>query len=80
MKPLYKLDPARLRELETVLDAGPAVTGWQQDQRWTLTRITQAPSRQAGERDETAIAAWRKDQRPQAKRRRRPGSLAVLRG
>ena len=95
-----KLDPARLRELETVLDAGPAVAGWQEDQRWTLARIAQVirerfgvsytpawvsvllhrqgwsvqvPPRQAGERDEAAIAAWRKDQWPQVKRRRRPG-------
>jgi hypothetical protein len=34
-----KLTPAQLRELEAVLDAGPAAPGWQ-DQRWTLTRPT----------------------------------------
>jgi transposase len=31
-------DPAQLRELEAVLDAGPAAWGWQ-DQCWTLARI-----------------------------------------
>jgi transposase len=33
-----KLSPAQLRELEAVLDAGPAVWGWA-DQCWTLARI-----------------------------------------
>ena len=33
-----KLSPAQLRELEAVLDAGPAAWGWQ-DQCWTLARI-----------------------------------------
>jgi transposase len=33
-----KLTPAQLRELEAVLDAGPAASGWQ-DQYWTLARI-----------------------------------------
>ena len=32
------LTPAQLRELEAVLDAGPAAWGWQ-DQCWTLARI-----------------------------------------
>lgn len=36
-----KLSPARLRELETLLDAGPAVHGWDEDQCWTLARITE---------------------------------------
>jgi putative transposase len=35
-----KLSPARLRELEAVLDAGPAVWGWE-DQCWTLARIAE---------------------------------------
>ena len=35
-----KLSPVRLRELEAVLDAGPAVWGWE-DQRWTLARIAE---------------------------------------
>jgi transposase len=29
-----------VRELETVLDAGPAASGWDEDQCWTLARIT----------------------------------------
>jgi transposase len=34
-----KLDNAQLTELEAVLDAGPAASGWVEDQRWTLSRI-----------------------------------------
>src|SRR5258708_23471443 len=34
-----KLTPAQLRELEAVLDAGPAASGWVEDQCWTLARI-----------------------------------------
>ena len=33
-----KLSPAKVRELQVVLDAGPAVQGWA-DQCWTLARI-----------------------------------------
>lgn len=33
-----KVSPAQLRELEAVLDAGPAAWGWE-DQCWTLARI-----------------------------------------
>ena len=36
-----KLTPAQLRELEAVLDVGPAVSGWDKDQCWTLARITE---------------------------------------
>src|SRR5207244_6323520 len=36
-----KLTPAQLRELETVLDAGPAAWGWDEDQCWTLARIAE---------------------------------------
>jgi transposase len=36
-----KLSPAQLRELETVLDAGPAASGWGEDQCWTLARIAE---------------------------------------
>jgi len=36
-----KLTPARLRELETVLDAGPAAWGWDEDRCWTLARIAE---------------------------------------
>ena len=35
-----KLSPAQLRELQALLDAGPAVQGWDEDQCWTLARIT----------------------------------------
>jgi len=35
-----KLTPGQLRELEAVLDAGPAAWGWQ-DQCWTLARIAE---------------------------------------
>lgn len=34
-----KLTPGQLRELEAVLDAGPVVSGWDEDQCWTLARI-----------------------------------------
>ena len=36
-----KLSAAQLRELETLLDAGPAVHGWDEDQCWTLARIAE---------------------------------------
>jgi transposase len=36
-----KLSPAQLRELEAVLDAGPAAWGWDEDQCWTLARIAE---------------------------------------
>jgi transposase len=36
-----KLSAAQLRELEAVLDAGPAVSGWDEDQCWTLARIAE---------------------------------------
>jgi transposase len=34
-----KLTDAQLEELDEALDAGPAVHGWDEDQRWTLARI-----------------------------------------
>jgi len=34
-----KFIPALVRELEAVLEAGPAVWGWDEDQCWTLARI-----------------------------------------
>lgn len=34
-----RLSPAQLRELEAVLEAGPAASGWTEDQCWTLPRI-----------------------------------------
>ena len=39
-----KLTAGQLRELEAVLDAGPAVWGWQ-DQCWTLARIAELVKR-----------------------------------
>src|SRR5947208_13600059 len=93
-----KLTPAQLRELETVLDAGPAAWGWDEDQCWTLARIAevvrgrfgvdytlagldlllhrigwsvQVPARQAAERDEERIDAWREETWPEIKRPRR---------
>jgi transposase len=36
-----RLSPAQLRELEAVLEAGPAASGWTEDQCWTLARITE---------------------------------------
>jgi transposase len=35
-----KLSAAQLRDLEALVDAGPAVWGWE-DQRWTLARIAE---------------------------------------
>jgi Winged helix-turn helix len=34
-----KLSPVQLRELQAVLEAGPAACGWDEDQCWTLARI-----------------------------------------
>jgi transposase len=92
-----KLTGAQLRELEAVLEAGPAAQGWE-DQCWTLARITeiiwrrfgaeytlagadlllhrigwsvQFPARQAAERDEARIAAWRQEVWPVVKEPRR---------
>ncbi|HEV8276406.1 MAG TPA: helix-turn-helix domain-containing protein [Streptosporangiaceae bacterium] len=36
-----KLTTVQLRELETVLDAGPAASGWDEDRCWTLARIAE---------------------------------------
>ena len=92
-----KLTPAQLRELEALLEAGPATFGYA-DQCWTLARIgelvwdrfragytlagldlllhrlgwsVQVPARQAAERDDAAIAAWKQETWPVVKRRRR---------
>ena len=92
-----RLSPAQVRELEVVLEAGPAAQGWE-DQCWTLARIAevvwrlfkveytlagldlllhrigwsvQVPARQAAERDEAAIAAWREETWPVIKGPRR---------
>jgi putative transposase len=34
-----RLSDAQLERLRTVLDAGPAASGWSEDQRWTLARV-----------------------------------------
>jgi transposase len=36
-----RLTQAQLQELETVLEAGPAASGWDEDQCWTLARIAE---------------------------------------
>jgi transposase len=36
-----KLTDAQLVELEALLEAGPAVSGWSEDQCWTLARVTE---------------------------------------
>ncbi len=43
-----RLTARQLRELETLLDAGPAVHGWGEDQCWTLARITEVVHRRFG--------------------------------
>jgi putative transposase len=35
-----RLSPAQLARLRAELDKGPAVHGWNEDQRWTLERVT----------------------------------------
>lgn len=35
-----RLSLAQLDRLRAALDAGPAVHGWDEDQRWTLARVT----------------------------------------
>ena len=39
---------AQLRELQAVLDAGPAACGWDEDQCWTLARIADLVHRRFG--------------------------------
>src|SRR5258707_12575789 len=43
-----KLTAAQLRELETVLDAGPAAWGWDEDQCQSLARIAEVVRRRFG--------------------------------
>ena len=43
-----KLSAAQLRELATLLDAGPATWGWDEDQCWTLARIAEVVRRRFG--------------------------------
>jgi putative transposase len=37
--PRCRLSEAQVQRLEAALDAGPAVWGWTEDQRWTLARV-----------------------------------------
>jgi transposase len=43
-----KLTLVQLAELEAVLDAGPAASGWDEDQCWTLARIAELTWRRFG--------------------------------
>jgi len=43
-----KLSLVQLAELEAVLDAGPAASGWDEDQCWTLARIAELAWRRFG--------------------------------
>jgi transposase len=43
-----KLDEDQLSRLRAALDAGPAVYGWDQDQRWTLARVAELVMRLFG--------------------------------
>jgi len=43
-----KLDGEQLTRLRAALDAGPAVYGWGEDQRWTLARVTMLTGRLFG--------------------------------
>jgi transposase len=40
-----RLSAAQLARLRAALDAGPAAWGWQEDQRWTLERVTRLIAR-----------------------------------
>ena len=35
-----RLSPGQLGKLQSALELGPAVWGWDEDQRWTLARVT----------------------------------------
>jgi transposase len=43
-----KLDKDQLARLAAALDAGPAVHGWDSDQRWTLARVAALITRLSG--------------------------------
>ena len=43
-----QLSAVQLRELQTLLDAGPAAWGWDEDQCWTLARIAEVVRRRFG--------------------------------
>lgn len=52
-----KLDEDQLARLRAALDAGPAVYGWEQDQRWTLARVLGPEG-----------SGWRTERRPRPDR------------
>jgi putative transposase len=43
-----RLDEAQLEQLRAAIEAGPAVHGWAQDQRWTLARAAALAARLFG--------------------------------
>jgi transposase len=43
-----KLDDDQLTRMRNALDAGPAVYGWERDQRWTLGRVAELIARLFG--------------------------------
>jgi transposase len=43
-----KLDEGQLARLRAALEAGPGAYGWEQDQRWTLARVTALTERLFG--------------------------------
>ena len=90
-----RLSPEQVDQLAALLEAGPAVHGYTEDQRWTLARVAdliakcfrvrytlrgvslllhrigfspQMPAHRPVERDEEAIATWRREAWQQAKR------------
>jgi putative transposase len=90
-----QLDEQRRVRLARALEQGPAVHGFDEDQRWTLARVAdliarlfhvrytlrgvsyllhrmgfspQVPAHRAIERDEQAIATWRRETWPAGKR------------
>ena len=64
-----KLTAAQLRELETALDAGPALWGWDEDQCWTLARIADL----VGPRFRVQTTRWRGWTAAAPERVERPG-------
>lgn len=92
--PKSKLNERQIARLERALLDGPAAAGWDEDERWTLARVSkligrmfhisyslkgvalllhrmgwtpQVPIHRAAERDDEAVATWRKTTWPQVK-------------
>ena len=101
-----KLSEQQVLRLAQRLEAGPAASGYVEDQRWTLGRVVtliatmfhvryslkgaslllrrmgwtpQMPSHRAIERDEDAIASWRRHRWPAVKGRAQVGCVDLLR-